>query len=43
MAQSDEDTGSVQHDEDGGIDDDVQDDPIPSFLPVKVLFRVNLR
>ena len=42
-AELKEDTGIVHDDEDGSIDDDVQDDPIPSFLPVKALFRVNLR
>jgi len=36
VAQLDKDTGSVQHNENGGIDDGMQDNPI---LPVKVLFR----
>ena len=42
-AELDEKTGIVHDDEDDNIDDDVQHDPIPSFLPVKPLFRVNLR
>jgi len=43
LAQLDEDTGNVQHDRDVCMDDDVQDDPIASFLPLKALFKVNLR
>jgi len=39
VAKLDEHTGIVQHDEDGDIDGNVQDDPIASFLPVKALFR----
>jgi len=39
VAKLDEHTDMVQHDEDGDIDGNVQDDPIASFLPVKALFR----
>ena len=42
-AELNKEIGIVNHDEDGNIDDDVQDDPIPSNLPVKAVFRVNLR